>query len=170
MNEDMHLSDAGLHFLANEEGIRLYVYDDKQPGAPMYKGGKVKGTLTFGMGHALKPGDPWKVGVTYTIEQVYEQKRKDLAVAESIVRKYIKVRVSQKLWDMLVSMAFNLGEGQFSRATFVARINAKRSIQAVCEAWWWWNLSKGEPILTGRRHRETNYAFSGLPLTDPASR
>lgn len=176
MPTEMVLSPAGRQFLCNEEGRRPFIYDDKDGhGGVMWRPGtKIKGTLTFGVGHVVRPGDPWKPGVTYTDKDIDEQLDKDLQWVYKAIRHGIKVPISQAMFDMLCSLVTNIGDGRgikglpgykpgFSNSTLKARINARASKTEIIEAWRRWRFSDGVPMLLQRRIRETNRAFLGQP-------
>lgn len=67
-----------------------------------------------------------KLGQTYTDTQCSELLRKDLnTVYAPIVRKYVKVPITQGQFDALVDFTYNLGEGNFRSSTLLAKVNAE---------------------------------------------
>lgn len=180
MHENMTLSPAGRQFLKNEEGNYLYIYDDmakngKDGRKPIWrKGDPVHGTLTIGVGHALKKGDKWVPGVIYTQAQIDAQLESDLQWVYAIIRKCVKVPLTQQLFDMLVSLILNIGPGfgikglpkykpGFTNSTLLIRLNQKAPEAMLVEAWRRWRFSNNEPVLFGRRCRETTRAFAKSP-------
>lgn len=165
------LSAAGLNALKNEEGFFDYVYDDKRkPTRPHKAGDVVCGTLTVGYGHALKRGDIYKPGVEYGLDVLVEQLRKDVAWAEALVNKLVKVPLVQHQFDALVSLAYNIPPAPsphrkygFSNSTLLRKLNAGDYAGAAAH-FLDWRFSKGEPILLNRRKRE-RVMFSGPQLT-----
>jgi lysozyme len=110
---EMKLSQEGWDHIKWEEG------DTKKKGEPVLKGYKLKdGRITIGWGHA-EPirTSKFKVGQVITREKAQELLKEDMKIAADGVRRMFKqwkeqgidVRITQKQFDVLVSIAFNAG-------------------------------------------------------------
>lgn len=78
------------------------------------------GVLTIGYGHTrtVKPGQK------ISKKEANDLLIKDLENAERVIRKYVKVPLSQNQFDALASFIFNLGEGNFRSSTLLLYLNA----------------------------------------------
>src|SRR3954467_3034015 len=99
VNENLHISTAGLSLLARFEGTVLHIYKDQA------------GLKTVGVGHLLTPAEnasgAFSGGITR--EEALQLLAKDAAKAENIIKAYIEVELNQNQFDALVSMVFNCG-------------------------------------------------------------
>ena len=68
---------------------------------------------------------------------------------------YIKVKVTQNQFDAMVSLAYNIGVGNFSKSTLLKKVNAGDFVGASNE-FLRWNKAGGKVLLglTRRRERE----------------
>lgn len=105
-------SQRGIEFLKRWEGVRNVVYLD------------AVNLPTVGVGHLIKPGDPWKVGDRISDEEVDRLLRQDLATAEGAVERLVKVPIDDDQFAALVSLTFNIGTGAFGRSSLLKRLNA----------------------------------------------
>lgn len=144
--EGMTTSSAGRAFLTDQEGLRLKAYRDSV------------GVWTIGVGHTSSAGAPRVTsGMTITRQQADEILSRDLKVFEKVVNDAVKVPLTQNQFDALVSLAFNIGGGAFSRSTLVKKLNRSDYLGAA-DAFLSWNKG-GKPLrvipgLTARRKRE----------------
>lgn len=107
MNGHLSYSKSALAMTEHFEGCRLEAYQDQG------------GVWTIGYGHTagVKPGDkcdPYEA-LSYLIEDVQQ--------AESIVKKYVTVSLSQGEFDALVDFVFNLGMYEFINSTLLRLLN-----------------------------------------------
>lgn len=135
----MKISEKGINFLIQEEGERLKAYKC------------AAGVWTIGVGHT---GADVKEGLIITKEKSRELLKSDLSRFERAVNTYIKVPLEQHQFDALVSLAFNIGVGNFSKSTLVKKINTNASIKEIEFQFKQWKLAGGKPILLPRRKRE----------------
>ena len=119
----MKLSENGLEFLKNAEGMILHVYKD------------AAGLPTIGIGHLLTSaekasgfvniaGKAVEVAHGITEQQALDLLAQDVAPAETAVSKAVTAPMSQNQFDAFVSMAFNIGTNGFRSSTAVAMFNA----------------------------------------------
>lgn len=150
----MKMSDDGRHRLMDREGVRLKAYRDSV------------GVWTIGVGHTSAAGEP-KVtkGLTITHAECDAILSRDLATFEAGVNKALKVSVTQQEFDALVSLAFNIGVGGFSRSSVVKRLNAGDRPGAAA-AFLMWNKPKE---IMGRRRSEYQQFLAGAPKAKKAA-
>lgn len=104
-----HLSAAGLRLIATFEGFRAEPYPDS--------GGKA----TIGYGHLIQPADRFRPPISEA--EALGVLRRDVASAEAAVRDAVHVPVTQREFDAMASLAFNIGGGAFARSTLVRLLN-----------------------------------------------
>jgi lysozyme len=149
----MKTSDNGVQFIKNEEGCILHVYKDQV------------GLDTIGVGHLVQPGENWPA--TITMQQAEDLLKSDLAKYEANVNKQVKVELSQWEFDALVSLAFNIGNGNFNKSSVLRYLNM--GDKATAAGWFKvWNKAKKNgklitlPVLTNRRAREIRVFLEGI--------
>ncbi len=135
------------------EGEVLHAYDDFDPKhRAIKKGMSVSGTLTIGVGHT---GPDVKPGQTITKTQSRELLRKDLGRFEKAVETNVDVALTDNQFAALVSFAFNVGIGNFTKSTLLKKLNAGE-YDAVPRELMKWTKSKGKEMagLVNRRAQE----------------
>lgn len=134
----MKLSQEGWDHIKWEEG------DPKKKGEPVLKAYKLgDGKITIGWGHA-EPirKSKFKVGQTITREKAQELLQEDLKVAADGVRRMfsqwkeegVEVEITQKQFDVLVSIAFNAGVSGLRNSEIVKHLkegNIKKAGQSI---------------------------------------
>ena len=135
----MKISEKGINFIIKEEGEVLTSYRC------------AAGVWTIGVGHTGKDVAP-KMKITQ--EKSRELLRADLSTFERAVNTYIKVKLEQCQFDALVSLAFNIGTGNFSRSTLVKKINSSAPTEEIEIEFRRWRYAAKKPILLERRKRE----------------
>lgn len=137
----MKISEKGIEFIIKEEGEVLTAY--KCPA----------GVWTIGVGHT---GKDVKKSMKITKEQSRGFLKTDIKRFEDIVNKSIKVPLKQYEFDALISFAFNVGEGAFSKSALVNKINSSAPVKEIEEQFRRWIYGGGKilPVLQGRRERE----------------
>ncbi len=85
----------------------------------------------------------------------------DVAASESAVRKMALIPVSRNQISALVSLAYNLGSGGFSRSVALERLN-KCDYQGAADGFLRYNRAGGKvnDHLTGRRQKERALFFA----------
>lgn len=109
------ISQAGVDLIKFYEGLELQAYQDT---------GKV---WTIGYGHTSAAGG-LKVynGLTITLSEAEQLLKDDLArMTYPVIKRLVKVDLTQGQFDALCSFIYNLGEGQVSKSTLLKLLNAK---------------------------------------------
>jgi len=104
----MKIGNRGIALIGLEEGFREHAYLDT---------GNV---WTIGYGHTRSA----RPGMIVTKREAEDLLDLDLNEAEDGVTKFVKVRLTQSMFDALVSFVFNLGETQFRNSTLLRLLNA----------------------------------------------
>ena len=111
----MRISDNGIQFIKEREGLRLRAYLD------------TAGVWTIGYGHTkgVRKGDSidQNTATLYLLQ--------DLRRAEDDVNNLVKVPLTQNQYDALVSFQFNLGK--LGQSTLLKLLNKKQYISAANE-------------------------------------
>ena len=146
-SEIKQMSDNGLKFLMNNEGVVLKPYLD------------TKGIPTIGVGNTFYE-DGSKVKMTdppITEKRAMELFRWILKQYELAVYSNTRDDINQNQFDALVSFTYNVGVNAFKNSTLLKRINANASQQSITNAFMMWNKPKE---IIGRRKREVELYFS----------
>jgi lysozyme len=104
----MNLTQRGLQFIKQYEGLRLTVYRD-QGGYP-----------TIGYGHKLQSGENWTQITEAEASALLQQ---DLITAERAVNQLVSVPLTSAMFDALVSLVFNWGQGNFAQSQLRQLLN-----------------------------------------------
>jgi lysozyme len=136
------VNDATIALIKGDEGCRLRAYRDSV------------GVLTIGYGHT---GPDVAEGLEITQERAEELLRADLALFEQGVDDAIDEQASttDNQYGAMVSLAYNIGLGNFRKSTVVRDHNAGDNA-AAANAFLMWDKAGGL-VLTGlvrRRHEE----------------
>lgn len=106
-NAGLRMNDAGLQIIEESEGLRLEAYN-------------AGGQWLIGYGHSRTA----EAGMTITQAQAEQLLREDVRGAEAAVRKLVLVPVNENQFSAMASLAYNLGEGGFTKTTVLERINS----------------------------------------------
>lgn len=134
-------SDNGIKLVKQFEGKRLKSYEDEG------------GVKTIGYGHT---GESTKKG-RITDEEAESLLREDLKNASTIIKKVVKVSLSQSQIDALTSLVYNIGASAFEKSTLLKKLNAG-DIEGAAEEFNKWIHVKGKTSagLQKRRQAEKN--------------
>jgi lysozyme len=150
----MKVSIAGLDLIKKHEGLRLNAY--RCPA----------GVWTIGYGITSSAG-VGKVtpGMKITQAEAEDMLRRALAVFEAGVEKAIKRQPTQAQFDAMVSLAYNIGVGAFSKSSVVRHFNAGDMDRAAI-SFLMWNKAAGKvlPGLTKRRADERAWFLRASPM------
>ena len=117
----------------SERGIEFIKYYEG-PGPTMYN--DAGNNCTIGHGHLVHPDrcglekyrdteEYWKKKEPLSLADAdLIMRRDDLPVIESVVRRYINVKLTQTQWDALVSLVYNWNEGDFSKSPKITLLNS----------------------------------------------
>lgn len=157
----MTLSNNGLNHIKTYEQFRSKAYDDFQPNVNITSLSQVKGTLTIGYGHTKNV----KVGQTITENEGLYLLDVDTQLAQKGIKDYVKVEITQNMYDALTSFIFNVGVGAFKDSTLLKKLNAK-DYQGASNEFPKWNKSKGKVLegLKKRREFEKNLFLNGYSV------
>ena len=155
----LHLSKKGLQHIVDEEKPKLIAYALSD------------GKITVGYGHAEPIGTTkLKVGQEITKEQAKQYLKQDLKVATDGVRRMFSewkkqnknYKVTQDMFDALVSLAFNMGVSGLRQSEMVRHLKSgdyKTAGQLIKQT----NINPTKfPGLEGRRDKESNMFLSYL--------
>jgi lysozyme len=141
------MSEKGIDFLINEEGIVLHPYKDS------------KGIWTIGIGctyyengERVKPTDS-----KISLERAKSLFRIVLSTYERTVWSTTRDDINQNQFDALCSICYNIGVNGFKTSTFLERINNNPNDPSIKDAILMWNKPKE---IIGRRKREAALYFS----------
>lgn len=143
----MKVSDNCIKMIKHHEGVRLKPYKD-----PI-------GLWTVGVGHLIGDGKslPIEWFRTFTMDEVDELLKKDLAKFEKGVLRLCPNYLTQPRFDALVSFAFNVGLGNLQSSTLRQKHN-RGDILGAAQEFLKWNKAGGRVLrgLTVRRQDESN--------------
>ena len=137
-NANLRMNDAGLNIIKESEGLRLEAYN-------------LGGQWLIGYGHSRTA----EAGMTITEAQAEQLLREDVRDSEDAVRRMVLVPVNENQFSAMVSLAYNMGSGGFSRSTVLEALNEGDYEQAA-DNFRNHNRGGGEviPHLTERREKE----------------
>lgn len=147
---DQKTSDKGIKAITQREGEVLKGYKDS------------KGLLTVGVGHLVKPGEPYKLNQPITREESQRLLREDLTKFEFCVNTNVHVPLNQNQFDALVSFAFNIGTEGFKRSTVLKKLNRKDYAGAAQAMMNW----AKPPEIAGRRRTEVKQFLTPMTGND----
>lgn len=138
----MKLSQRGIDLIKQFEGYSSKAYPDPATGGAPW-------TIGYGTTKGVKPG------MIITAEQAEKMLRDDVAKFESGVSSLITSPTTQGQFDAMVSLAYNIGLGNFGKSTLLKKHNA-RCYTCAADQFRVWNRANGKVMngLTKRRAAE----------------
>lgn len=135
----MNISEAGVRFIASQEGLSLVAYQDSG------------GRWTIGYGHLCCEHEAREINAGEALEML---RHDACAVAEAITR-VLPDWITQWQFDALCSLAYNIGVGAF-RNSFLVRALTSCDECSIADCWMVWIDASGHvlPGLVRRRARE----------------
>lgn len=144
----MKLSQRGIDLIKQFEGYSPKAYPDPATGGAPW-------TIGYGTTKGVKPG------MVITAEQAEKMLRDDVAKFESGVSSLITAPTTQGQFDAMVSLAYNIGLGNFGKSTLLKKHNA-RCYSCAADQFRVWNRANGKVMngLTKRRAAEREVYMS----------
>ena len=138
----MKLSQRGINLIKKFEGYSSKAYPDPATGGAPW-------TIGYGTTKGVKPG------MVITAQQAEKMLRDDVAKFESGVSSLITAPTTQGQFDAMVSLAYNIGLGNFGKSTLLKKHNA-RCYTCAADQFRVWNRANGKVMngLTKRRAAE----------------
>ena len=131
----MKVSELGLNLIKHYEDFRSKPY--KCPA----------GRWTIGYGHLIGDGtrlpDNWNRH--FSVEEINELLKRDLARFEQGVLRYITMPLNQYQFDSLVSFSFNLGLGTLQRSTIRQKLN-RNDVKGAVKSLLQYNKANGKVL------------------------
>jgi lysozyme len=145
-NASLALDDYGIRMLKYFEGFRPEAYID------------IGGKLTIGYGHLVREGE---VFATLSRSNGEKLLRQDVKLAEAVVKRNVKVGLTQHQFSALVSLVYNIGSGNFSDSKLLDYINREHFGDAANEFLRWDRVGvRRAPALSKRRQFERQLFLS----------
>jgi lysozyme len=144
----MKLSQRGIDLIKQFEGYSSKAYPDPATGGAPW-------TIGYGTTKGVKPG------MIITAGQAEKMLRDDVAKFESGVSSLITAPTTQGQFDAMVSLAYNIGLGNFGKSTLLKKHNA-RCYTCAADQFRVWNRANGKVMngLTKRRAAERQVYMS----------
>ena len=144
----MKLSQRGIDLIKQFEGYSSKAYPDPATGGAPW-------TIGYGTTKGVKPG------MVITAQQAEKMLRDDVAKFESGVSSLITAPTTQGQFDAMVSLAYNIGLGNFGKSTLLKKHNA-RCYTCAADQFRVWNRANGKVMngLTRRRAAEREVYMS----------
>ncbi|HGW1316994.1 TPA: lysozyme [Klebsiella pneumoniae] len=144
----MKLSQRGIDLIKQFEGYSSKAYPDPATGGAPW-------TIGYGTTKGVKPG------MVITAQQAEKMLRDDVAKFESGVSSLITAPTTQGQFDAMVSLAYNIGLGNFGKSTLLKKHNA-RCYSCAADQFRVWNRANGKVMngLTKRRAAEREVYMS----------
>lgn len=149
----MKLSQRGIDFIKQFEGYSEKAYPDPATGGDPWTIGY--GTTKYPSGEKVAKGD------TITPNHAEYCLRSDVAKFESGVSSLLKSPTTQPQFDAMVSLAYNIGLGNFGKSTLLRKHNEK-CYSCAAGQFPAWNRAAGKVMngLTRRRNAERDVYMS----------
>lgn len=148
----MRISDSGIAFIAEWEGVRLKAYKCSA------------GVYTIGIGSTrYEDGSPVRAGDVLPNEPAaYALFRNTVGQYEDVVNRLAKNPLKQNQFDALVSLAYNIGVGAYAKSTVAKRVANDPADPSIRNAFLMWTKAGGRVVngLVRRREAEANLYFS----------
>lgn len=144
----MKLSTRGIDLIKRFEGYSSKAYPDPATGGAPW-------TIGYGTTNGVKPG------MVITAEKAEKMLRDDVAKFESGVSSLVTAPTTQGQFDAMVSLAYNIGLGNFGKSTLLKKHNA-RCYTCAADQFRVWNRANGKVMngLTKRRAAERQVYMS----------
>lgn len=145
------ISEKGIALIKEFEGTRLKAYPDPGTGGAPW---------TIGVGHT---GPEVRPGLIITEAQSDAYLHSDLAKFEKTVNTLVTAKITQPMFDALVSFAYNCGPANLKTSTLLKKVNAGKFDEAANE-FAKWTKANGRVMngLVRRRASEAKLFREGI--------
>lgn len=116
------------------------------------------GRLTVGYGHLVRKGELLASLDEAKAESLLMQ---DIKLAEAIVKRNVTVQLNANQFTALVSLVYNIGEGQFMKSTLLRKLNQAKYADAADEFLRWKHVGKEEVRGLYKRRKVERELFLG---------
>ncbi len=144
------MSEKGISFLINEEGLRLKPYLDSVH------------IPTIGIGNTF-----YENGIRVTMKDKAITKERAKSLFRTVLHAYEKAvwsntvdTINQNQFDALTSLCYNIGIQSFKGSTVLRRVNVNQNDVLIIKAFEMWKFAGDKPVLLARRKREAELYFS----------
>jgi lysozyme len=153
----MKINDIGLKLIADFEGLSLVPYYATAEE-------KIKGIVTIGYGNTFYPNGT-KVKITDASITKVKAMEYLKFIADSFAVKVdslVVSNVTQNQFNALVSLAYNIGLGNFGKSTILKLVNNNTNDANIAKEFLKWNKQAGKVLngLTNRRIKESALYFT----------
>lgn len=142
----LQINQELINLIKGFEGLRLVAYDDKNPNKVLKPNDKILGTLTIGYGHTKGVF----IGQVITESQAEKMLIEDLESYINTVLNVVKVPLNINMFNALVSLCYNIGQGAFKGSTLVKYLNNNDYVNASEQIKVWHSYN----TLHARRYKE----------------
>lgn len=154
----MQVNAEGRALIKRAEGLSLEAYRDNA------------GRWVIGYGHLHVAHK----GMSITESEADGFLDRDIAEAEKIVAKYVKVALNENEFSALASFVFNIGESNFRKSQVLKRLNRNDRMGAADAFDWWTKARMGGRIVelqgvTWRRAEERALFLQPMTIEGPMS-
>ncbi len=154
----MHNLHKALTVIKFYEGCKLQAYQD------------VAGVWTIGYGSTWMFNRPACASDRTTQKETADQLIEDATTPARAIQKLLRVDVTENEFCAMVSLAYNIGMGNFKNSTLLKLLNDKASSGMVAAEFLRWNKAGGNVVngLNTRRRHERDL-FLSVDLDDEAA-
>jgi lysozyme len=148
-----------LPLIKKSEGLRLIAYPDPATGGKPY-------TIGYGATY-YENGSPILSGDKITKAQAEKLLQFHAGKAKETVKKLVKSNINPNQEAALISLVFNIGEGNLAKSTLLKKINKDSKDPSINEEFkkWVYANKKIFPGLVGRREEESKLFFKPIVIS-----
>ncbi len=122
-------------------------------------------TIGYGCTHYNASGKAVGPNEGISLGRAEEELIADLEESEGYIKRLVEVKLTQNMFDALVSFVFNVGVDNFSRSTLLKELNKKKYLEAAKEFnKWVYANNKLMVGLVRRRQRESYLFLEGFTI------
>lgn len=147
--------------------IMKFEFDGEIPPLEAYWD-KWGGVWTIGWGHTKTA----KKGMIITLDQAIQLLHDDVKHASNAINHFVRVGITQNMFDALISFTFNVGDRSLQVSTLLALLN-KGDIEGAADEFLKWTFSGHPKVklqgLVSRREAERNLFLQDAKIIDRES-